>query len=113
MKKSVTSFVLVLLIGLIASQAYGEDTRSLSMQAVSNGTSLPTSSSNATNGDSLAPSSGTDPKPMLAKSAPDTSDLKQLPPRTLPLGKQMMFAGGFMVFLAIMLTSMQNFNPND
>ena len=43
----------------------------------------------------------------------DTTAIKQLPPRTLPFKKQMMFAGGFMIFLALMLTSMQNFNPND
>lgn len=43
----------------------------------------------------------------------DTSAIKQLPPRTLPFKEQMMFAGGFMIFLALMITSMQNFNPND
>jgi len=48
-----------------------------------------------------------------AKPASDTSEIKQLPPRTLPFKQQMMFAGGFMVFVALMLTSMQNFNPND
>lgn len=48
-----------------------------------------------------------------AKPASDTSEIKQLPPRTLPFKQQMMFAGGFMVFVALMLTSMQNLNPND
>ena len=52
-------------------------------------------------------------KDSLVKPAIDSSDLKQLPARALPLRQQMMFAGGFMIFLAIMLTSMQNFNPND
>ncbi len=49
----------------------------------------------------------------VAGSASDTSEIKQLPPRTLPFKQQMMFAGGFMVFVALMLTSMQNLNPND
>lgn len=43
----------------------------------------------------------------------DTSETHHLPPRTLPLKRQMMFAGGFMVFIALMMTSLQNFNPND
>lgn len=43
----------------------------------------------------------------------DTTDLKKLPPRVLPLKDQMVFAGGFMVFIALMMTSLQNFNPND
>lgn len=51
--------------------------------------------------------------PDSTRPAIDSSDLKQLPPRILPLKQQMMFAGGFMVFMALMLTSMQNFNPND
>ncbi|MEN9306313.1 MAG: hypothetical protein RL173_245 [Fibrobacterota bacterium] len=52
-------------------------------------------------------------KDTLSKPKVDSADLKQLPPRALPLKEQMMFAGGFMIFVAIMLTSMQNFNPND
>jgi len=43
----------------------------------------------------------------------DSSQLKKLPDRVLPLSKQMMYAGGFMVFLALMITSLQNLNPND
>lgn len=43
----------------------------------------------------------------------DTTETHHLPPRTLPLKRQMIFAGGFMVFLALMMTSLQNFNPND
>jgi hypothetical protein len=39
--------------------------------------------------------------------------VKKLPDRILPLSQQMMYAGGFMVFLALMITSLQNFNPND
>ena len=47
------------------------------------------------------------------RAARDTSETHHLPPRTLPLKRQMMFAGGFMVFIALMMTSLQNFNPND
>lgn len=36
---------------------------------------------------------------------------RSLPPRTLSLRHQVMFAGGFMVFIALMMASMQNFNP--
>lgn len=36
---------------------------------------------------------------------------RSLPPRTLTLRQQVMFAGGFMAFVALMMTSMQNFNP--
>ena len=36
---------------------------------------------------------------------------RSLPPRTLSLRHQVMFAGGFMAFVALMMTSMQNFNP--
>ena len=43
----------------------------------------------------------------------DSSAVKKLPDRILPLSQQMMYAGGFMVFLALMITSLQNFNPND
>ena len=46
-------------------------------------------------------------------SARDSSQFKKLPDRVMPLSRQMMFAGGFMVFLALMVTSLQNFNPND
>lgn len=45
--------------------------------------------------------------------ARDSSAVKKLPDRVLPLSEQMMYAGGFMVFLALMITSLQNFNPND
>lgn len=54
--------------------------------------------------------------PAVATPAPearDTTQSNQLPPRALPMKQQLMFAGGFMVFLALMLTSLQNFNPND
>lgn len=43
----------------------------------------------------------------------DSSQVKKLPDRILPLSQQMMYAGGFMVFLALMISSLQNFNPND
>lgn len=43
----------------------------------------------------------------------DSSEVKKLPDRILPLSQQMMYAGGFMVFLVLMVTSLQNFNPND
>jgi hypothetical protein len=43
----------------------------------------------------------------------DSSQFKKLPDRVLPLSKQMMYAGGFMIFLALMITSLQNLNPND
>ena len=36
---------------------------------------------------------------------------RSLPPRTLTLRQQVMFAGGFMAFVALMMASMQNFNP--
>lgn len=48
-----------------------------------------------------------------AKAVRDSSQFKKLPDRILPLSEQMMYAGGFMVFLALMITSLQNFNPND
>lgn len=60
-----------------------------------------------------SPNTGTTAPPVPARGASDTSGIKQLPPRTLPFKQQMMFAGGFMVFVALMLTSMQNLNPND
>lgn len=60
-----------------------------------------------------SPIAGTTAPPVPARGASDTSEIKQLPPRTLPFKQQMMFAGGFMVFVALMLTSMQNLNPND
>jgi len=43
----------------------------------------------------------------------DSAQRKRLPDRVLPLSQQMMYAGGFMVFLALMISSLQNFNPND
>lgn len=48
-----------------------------------------------------------------AKVVRDSSQFKKLPDRVLPLSVQMMYAGGFMVFLALMITSLQNLNPND
>jgi hypothetical protein len=47
------------------------------------------------------------------KSAADSLSRKALPPRVMPLSDQMMYAGGFMVFLALMVASLQNLNPND
>ncbi len=57
----------------------------------------------------------TSAKPLADTAKPkiDTLDVKQLPPRILPLKQQMMFAGGVMIFLTLMMSSMQNFNPND
>lgn len=81
---------------------------SLSMEAVSGKGPLsttPVADTTATT-NSVATPAPTGP-------AVDSSDLKQLPPRILPFKQQMMFAGGFMVFIALMLTSMQNLNPND
>lgn len=48
-----------------------------------------------------------------AKTALDSAATRQrsLPPRTLTLRQQVMFAGGFMAFIALMMASMQNFNP--
>jgi len=43
----------------------------------------------------------------------DSSEFKKLPDRILPLSQQMMYAGGFMVFLTLMIMSLQNLNPND
>lgn len=63
--------------------------------------------------DSVPPPSNPTLLDATSKPVVDSMDLKQLPPRTLPFRQQMMFAGGFMVFVALMLTSMQNFNPND
>lgn len=60
-----------------------------------------------------SPNAGATAPPAPPGPASDTSAIKQLPPRTLPFKQQMMFAGGFMVFVALMLTSMQNLNPND
>ncbi|MBK9578842.1 MAG: hypothetical protein IPK50_13250 [Fibrobacterota bacterium] len=50
---------------------------------------------------------------VATRAVRDTAEVHHLPPRTLPLKRQMMFAGGFMVFIALMMTSLQNFNPND
>lgn len=84
---------------------------SLSMEAVSGKGPL---SANPSSDSAGAPSGTATATPApIAAPAIDSSDLKQLPPRTLPLKQQMMFAGGFMAFLALMLTSMQNLNPND
>ncbi len=58
--------------------------------------------------------SATDTGTVVAtRAVRDTAEVHHLPPRTLPLKRQMMFAGGFMVFIALMMTSLQNFNPND
>lgn len=58
---------------------------------------------------------------VFAKSASDSTKVqadstaakrpRSLPPRTLTLRQQVMFAGGFMAFIALMMASMQNFNP--
>lgn len=58
---------------------------------------------------------------VLARSAADSAKVagdstaakrqRTLPPRTLTLRLQVMFAGGFMAFIALMMASMQNFNP--
>lgn len=66
--------------------------------------------------DSTKPAEATAASEAVATAAVasrDTSETHHLPPRTLPLKRQMMFAGGFMVFIALMMTSLQNFNPND
>ncbi len=102
------SFRPALLVGLLALAIGAEApaTSSLSMEAVSGKGPLSASVS--------APDTATPaPPPPPRSGAVDSSDLKQLPPRVLPFKQQMMFAGGFMIFLAIMLTSMQNLNPND
>jgi len=52
------------------------------------------------------PGSAASPADSAAK-VPD----RQLPARTLTLRQQVMFAGGFMAFIALMMASMQNFNP--
>lgn len=72
-----------------------------------------TSAKPSTPANAPSPIAATTAPPAPAAPASDTSDIKQLPPRTLPFKQQMMFAGGFMVFVALMLTSMQNLNPND
>ena len=97
-----------LLVGLfaLAIGAEAPATSSLSLEAVSGKGPL---SASATPPDTTTLSAPTPPR----AGAVDSSDLKQLPPRVLPFKQQMMFAGGFMIFLAVMLTSMQNFNPND
>jgi hypothetical protein len=56
---------------------------------------------------------GIDTGVVATRAVRDTAEVHHLPPRTLPLKRQMMFAGGFMVFIALMMTSLQNFNPND
>lgn len=58
---------------------------------------------------------------VLVRSAADSATVRgdstaatrkrSLPPRTLTLRQQVMFAGGFMAFIALMMASMQNFNP--
>lgn len=80
---------------------------SLSMEAVSGKGPLSTTPV----ADTTTTNSVATPEPE--KPVVDSSDLKQLPARILPFKQQMMFAGGFMVFIALMLTSMQNLNPND
>lgn len=72
-----------------------------------------TSAKQAASANDPARDAGAATPPAPSKPASDTSEIKQLPQRTLPFKQQMMFAGGFMVFVALMLTSMQNFNPND
>lgn len=47
----------------------------------------------------------------LGRTAADSTRKRELPPRTLTLRQQVMFAGGFMGFVALMMASMQNFNP--
>jgi hypothetical protein len=104
--KPPTAWLLCVLALAVGAPAPGA---SLSMEAVSGKGPLTTSP--APDSASGPPPSGAMPDP--SKPVVDSSDLKLLPPRILPLKKQMMFAGAFMVFLALMLTSMQNFNPND
>lgn len=77
------------------------------------GAASDTSAKPTTPANDPSPNAGTTAPPAPAGPASDTSEIKQLPPRTLPFKQQMMFAGGFMVFVALMLTSMQNLNPND
>lgn len=61
-------------------------------------------------GDSLS-SAGPDSLALGASGTPSPVAARSLPPRTLTLRQQVMFAGGFMAFIALMMTSMQNFNP--
>lgn len=86
----------------------------------------------AATGDSLATAKGADSSSASAKGSSATDSVKvpsvadsakargdssvatrqrSLPPRTLTLRRQVMFAGGFMAFVALMMASMQNFNP--
>lgn len=76
-------------------------------------------------GDSLSSTAATGSQAatdsVLVKSAADSAKVRgdstaatrqrSLPPRTLTLRQQVMFAGGFMAFIALMMASMQNFNP--
>lgn len=69
----------------------------------------------------VAPGSPASTDSVLAGSAADSAKVagdstaakrpRSLPPRTLSLRHQVMFAGGFMAFIALMMASMQNFNP--
>ena len=53
----------------------------------------------------------TDSAKALSDSSAAQVKQRSLPPRTLTLRQQVMFAGGFMAFIALMMASMQNFNP--
>ena len=62
--------------------------------------------------DSILPTdSGTMVPSTVDSSKMAAVEKRSLPPRTLSLRHQVMFAGGFMAFVALMMTSMQNFNP--
>lgn len=72
--------------------------------------------SSRTGSDARAADSTKLPSDSLASGSPrvpaDSATRKRsLPPRTLTLREQVMFAGGFMAFIALMMASMQNFNP--
>lgn len=70
----------------------------------------PKDSSTKAVADSVLTRSVADSAKVLGDSAAATRQ-RSLPPRTLTLRQQVMFAGGFMAFIALMMASMQNFNP--
>lgn len=62
-------------------------------------------------GDSLRPSDSASLADSARSADSTASKPRALPPRSLTLRQQVMFAGGFMTFVALMMASMQNFNP--
>jgi hypothetical protein len=97
----------LLLAGAVSALAGTDVSRLQQLQAKEFASQADSLARASTVPDSLA---GRDSSRMSAR---DSTQLRKLPDRVMPLSRQMMFAGGFMIFLAVMITSLQNFNPND